>query len=151
MKQWIHSVCRRPDRTYKLYCGQISVVVYSSSTRRRPSSPEDLEPPCVSKLTSSSSTCTTPLLHPEIFVFFQFHVRHVLETSSTRPLALWEASGHCPAVSSHGHFTRRLQEKVQNMSRDTDSDVCSHAAASENSSRVSVACLEAALLNTMSH
>ena len=103
---------------YKLCCGQISVVVHSSSTRRRPSSPEDLEPPRVSEWTSSS--CTAPLLHPEIFVFFQCHV---LETSSTRPLAHWEASGHCPAVSSHGltltlhtHFTRRLQEKIQNMS-----------------------------------
>ena len=115
--------------THKLCCGQISVVVHSSSTRRRPSSPEDLEPPRVSKVTSSSSSCTAPLLHPEIFVFFQFHVRHVLETSSTRPLAHWEASGHCPAVSSHGltltcytHSTRRLQEKIQKMSRDTDSD-----------------------------
>ena len=120
--------------TYKLCCGQISVVVHSSSTRRRPSSPEDLEPPRVSEWTSSSSSCTAPLLHPEIFVFFQFHVQcHVLETSSTRPLAHWDASGHCPAVSSHGltvtcytHSTRRLQEKIQNMSRDTDSDICSH-------------------------
>ena len=100
----------------------------SSSTRRRPSSPEDLEPPRVSKVTSSSSSCSAPPLHPEIFVFFQFHVRHVLETSSTRPLAHWDASTHCPAVSSHGltltcytHVTRRLQEKIQNMSRDVRS------------------------------
>ena len=120
--------------TYKLCCGQISVVVHSSSTRRRPSSPEDLEPPGVSEWTSSSSSCPAPLLPPEIFVFFQFHVQcHELETSSTRPLAHWDASTHCPAVSSHGltltcytHVTRRLQEKIQNMSRDTDSDICSH-------------------------
>ncbi|CAB1413385.1 unnamed protein product [Pleuronectes platessa] len=52
--------------------------------------------------TGSSSSCA-PLLHPEIFVFFQFHVRLVLETSSTRPLALWEAAGH---------FTRRQQERT---------------------------------------
>ncbi|CAB1415811.1 unnamed protein product [Pleuronectes platessa] len=51
-------------------------------------------------LTSSSSTCPAPLLHPEMFVFFQFHVRHVLETSSTRPLAHWEASTHCPAAAA---------------------------------------------------
>ena len=77
---------------------------------------------------------SAPLLHPEIFVFFQFHVQcHVLETSSTRPLAHWEASTHCPAVSSHGltltcytHVTRKLQEKIQKMSWDTDSDICSH-------------------------
>ena len=68
-----------------------SVLLFTAPPPRgRPSSPEDLEPPRVSKWTSSSSTCTAPLLHPEIFVFFQFHVRHVLETSSTRPLALWE-------------------------------------------------------------
>ena len=86
-----------------------------------------------SKLMSSSS-CTAPLLHPEIFVFFQFRVQcHVLETSSTRPLAHWDASTHCPAVSSHGltltcytHVTRRLQEKIQNMSRDSDSDISCH-------------------------
>ena len=68
----------------------------------------------------------------DMFVLFQFHVQcHVLETSSTRPLAHWEASTHCPAVSSHGltltcytHVTGRLQEKIQNMSRDTDSDIC---------------------------
>ena len=95
---------------------------------------KDLEPPRLSKWTSSSSSCTAPLLHPEIFEFFQFHVQcHVLETSSTRPLAHWDASTHCPAVSSHGltltcytHFTRRLQEKNQNMSTDTDSDICPH-------------------------
>ncbi|CAB1453243.1 unnamed protein product [Pleuronectes platessa] len=63
---------------------------------------QSLESPRVSKWTSSSSTCPAPLLHPEMFVFFQFHVRHELETSSTRPLAHWEASTHCPAGSSHG-------------------------------------------------
>ena len=114
--------------TYKLCCGQISVVVHSSSTRRWPSSPEDLEPPRVSKVTSSSSSCSAPLLHPEIFVFFQFHVRHVLETSSTR-LAHWEASTHCPAVSSHG-LTLTFYQKT---STTTESDVwSSHADSPED-------------------
>ena len=67
---------------------EISVVVHSSSTRRRPSSPEDLEPPRVSEWTSSSSSCTAPLLHPEILVFFQFHVRHLLKISTTLTLCL---------------------------------------------------------------
>ena len=40
-------------------------------------------------------------------LFFQFHVRHVLETSSTRPLALCESSGHSPALFSHG-LTQKL-------------------------------------------
>ena len=112
---------RRPDMTYESCCAKISVVVHSSSTRHRPSSPKDLESPCVSKLTSSSSTCLAPLLHPEIFVFFQFHVRHVF-VSSTRPLALCESSGHSPALFSHGLtqklYSRRLKgkdpENVQN-------------------------------------
>ena len=74
---------RRPDMTYKFCCGKISVVVYSSST------------PASALITKSSGISSSfqvdvfvfygyaPLLHPEIFVFFQFHVRHVLETSST--------------------------------------------------------------------
>ena len=47
--------------TYEFCCAKISVVVYSSSTRRRPSSPKALESPRVSKLTSSSSTCLAPV------------------------------------------------------------------------------------------
>ena len=70
------------------------------------SSPKALESPRVSKLTSSSSTCTAPLLHPEIFVFFRFHVRQVF-VSSTRPLALCESSGHSPALFCHG-LTQKL-------------------------------------------
>ena len=102
---------RRPDMTYESCCAKISVVVHSSSTRRRPSSPKALESPRVSKLTSSSSTCLAPLLHPEIFVFFQFHVRHVF-VSSTRPLALCESSGHSPALFSHG-LTQKLYEEAE--------------------------------------
>ena len=77
--------------TSKLCCGQISVVVHSSSTRRRPSSPEDLEPPRVSEWTSSSSTCLAPLLHPEIFVFY-FRIfshlppSHIRIVTSVNPL-----------------------------------------------------------------
>ncbi|CAB1438654.1 unnamed protein product [Pleuronectes platessa] len=50
-------------------------------------------------LTSSSSTCTAPLLHPEMFWFFQFHE---LEPSSTRPLARRDASCCFPAQTFHG-------------------------------------------------
>ena len=107
---------RRPDMTYESCCAKISVVVHSSSTQRRPSSPKALESPRVSKLTSSSwsSTCLAPLLHPEIFVFFQFHVRHVF-VSSTRPLALCESSGHSPALFSHG-LTQKLYEEAERKS-----------------------------------
>ena len=84
-----------------------SVLLFTAHPhRRRPSSLKALESPRVSKLTSSSSTCLAPLLHPEIFVFFLFHVRHVF-VSSTRPLALCESSGHSPALFSHG-LTQKL-------------------------------------------
>ena len=92
-----------------------SVLLFTAHPhRRRPSSPKALESPRVSKLTSSSSTCLAPLLHPEIFVFFQFHVRHVF-VSSTRPLALCESSGHSPALFSHG-LTQKLYEEAERKS-----------------------------------
>ena len=37
-------------------------------------------------ITSSVLVYMTPLFHLEIFVFYTFHVHHVLETLSTRPL-----------------------------------------------------------------
>ena len=52
-----------------------------------------------------SSTCSAPLLHPEIFVFFQFHVHHIV------------------LLFSHMDI---LPGGCRRSSRDTDTDICSH-------------------------
>ena len=56
-----------------------------------------------------------PLLHPEIFVFFQFHVRHVLETSSTltstRSLCILRTSTCSILTWTH---SGKVPENVQN-------------------------------------
>ena len=111
---------RRPDMTYESCCAKISVVVHSSSTRRRPSSPKALESPRVSKLTSSSSTCLAPLLHPEILCSSSFTsvtclCRQHVHSLSVNPLDIHRLYSH---MDSLRNFIRRLKgkdpENVQN-------------------------------------
>ena len=113
---------RRPDMTYEFCCGKISVVVHSSSTRRRPSSPKALESPRVSKLKSSSSTCLAPLLHPEIFVFFQFHRPSRVCVVNTSTRSLWILWTFTCSILTWTHSETLLggwKEKFQKMSRTT--------------------------------
>ena len=69
------------DVTYKPSCRDRAFCLLSALIALKA-----LESCFLSKLTSSSA----PLFHPEIFVFFQFHVGRVLGKSSTRPVARCE-------------------------------------------------------------
>ena len=113
---------RRPDMTYESCCAKISVVVHSSSTRRRPSSPKALESPRVSKLTSSSSTCfgssssswdicVLPVSRPS---------RVCVVNTSTRSLwILWTFTGSILTLTHSETLRGGWKEKIQKMSRAT--------------------------------
>ena len=119
---------RRPDMTYKFCCGKISVVVYSSST------------PASALITKSSGISSSfqvdvfvfygyaPLLHPEIFVFFQFHVRHVrnlintnIHSLSVYPLVIHLLYSHMDSLrKSSRKFSEQLDSDFRSKNRDSD-------------------------------
>ena len=68
---------------------------------------------------SSWDICVLPVSRPS-------RVRNLINTS-TRSLGSFHTLPCCFLTwTCYTHFTRRLQEKIQKMSRDTDSDICSH-------------------------
>ena len=115
---WRHlgGAWRRQDMMYK-FCWGNHMFLFPAH-RRRPSSPKALESCCLFKVTTS--TCMTPLLHPEILVFFQFCVRHVLETPSTGQLAWIHCTFTCCILTwAHSEIFRTFYVEASGNSSKT--------------------------------